>query len=171
MDREGIPAVNVALVPFNRKNEYNAASPQKDAALRFGGDILKTLAALGTTGAGVFPPTNNALILAQVAVLKGDILRLDTSLANAGTGGGAGANGFPNGRRLRDDVIDILLSLIANGDPATVLGGIYNVGDNVDASISQFPLTDTFPFLAPAQQPVASVDPGNPTATDDKTQN
>ena len=171
VDREGIPAVNVALVPFNRKNEYNASSPKKDAALKFGGDILKTLAALGTTGAGVFPPTGNALVLANTAVLKGDILRLDTSKPNAGTGGGAGANGFPNGRRLKDDVIDILLSLIANGDPATVIGGTYNLGDKVNSSISQFPLQDTFPFLAPAQQPVPSVDPGNPTATDDKTQN
>jgi hypothetical protein len=171
VDREGIPAVNVALVPFNRKNEYNAANTQKDAALKFGGDILKTLAALGTNGANVFPPTNNALVLAQVAVLKGDMLRLDTSLPNAGTGGGTGPNGFPNGRRLKDDVVDILLSFIANGDPATILGGTYNLGDSVNANISQFPMTNTFPFLAPAQQPVASTDPANPTTTDDKTQN
>ena len=164
VDREGIPAVNVALVPFNRKNEYNASSPKKDASGKFAGDIVKTLQALGTN-------PGNLGVLASVAVQKGDILRLDTLLSNTGTGGGFGANGFPNGRRLKDDVIDILLSLIANQDPATVLGGVYNVGDNVDASISQFPLQDIFPFLAPAQQPVASVDPGNPTATDDKTQN
>ena len=164
IDREGLPAVNVALVPFNRKNEYNASSPKKDANGKFAGDIVKTLQALGTNA-------GNLGVLANVAVLHGDILRLDTSLPNAGAGGGALANGFPNGRRLRDDVIDILLSLITNEDPALVLSGVYNVGDNVDSSISQFPLTDTFPFLAPAQQPVASVDPGNPTATDDKTQN
>ena len=172
VDREGIPAVNVALVPFNRKNEYNAANTKKDAALKFGGDIIATLAALGTNGA-VFPPVagSNTELLAKVAVLKGDMLRLDTSLANAGTGGGTGANGFPNGRRLKDDVIDILLSLIANGPPATVLAGTYNLSDNVDANISQFPMTDTFPFLAPAQQPVASTDPLLPTATDDRTQN
>ena len=164
IDREGLPAVNVALVPFNRKNEYNAASPKKDANGKFAGDIVKTLQALGTNA-------GNLGVLADLAVTRGDILRLDTSKPNAGTGGGALANGFPNGRRLRDDVIDILLSLITNEAPAQVLSGIYNVGDNVDSSISQFPLQDTFPFLAPAQQPVASADPGNPTATDDKTQN
>jgi hypothetical protein len=52
----GNPAVNVALIPFNRKNEYNQGTPKDDANLKFGGDILATLNALGTNGADVFPP-------------------------------------------------------------------------------------------------------------------
>jgi hypothetical protein len=158
VDRMGNPAVNVALIPFNRKNEYNQGTPKDDANLRFGGDILATLNALGTNGADVFPPTDNALILAQVAVLTGDFLRLETDKAlkpNTGTGGGDNAgSGFPNGRRLKDDVVDIELTLIANN---------MALGDNVNASD---PLPQSvFPFLALPNQPF-------PTGTlDDKTRN
>jgi hypothetical protein len=170
VDREGVPGVNVALVPFNRKNEYNQASPKDDAALKFGADILATLAALGTNGATNFPPTDNALTLAQVAVLNGDILRLDTSIANTGNHGGDNAPaGFPNGRRLKDDVIDIILSLVANGNP---FDGI-DLGDNVNGNdvdvdntnMTPDPFKNVFPFLAPSQQPL-------PTGTtDDGTRN
>jgi hypothetical protein len=154
IDRAGVPAVNVALVPFNRKNEYNASSTRDDARLKFAGDIVGTLLALGTEGVTENGPTGNLLTLAQVAVLNGDILRLNTSLANAGNGGGEGANGFPNGRRLQDDVIDTLLTLIANNAP---------LGDNVDEN--DVPFGNTFPFLAPSQQPF-------PTGTlDDNTRN
>ena len=172
LDRMANPAVNVALIPFNRKNEYNQGTPKDDANLRFGEDILATLAALGTTGADVFPPTGNALALAQVAVLNGDYLRLETDKAtapNTGPGGGgptiAGdpyGSGFPNGRRLRDDVVDVLLTLIANGNPFTN-PPTGPLGDNVNASD---PLPqDAFPFLALPNQPF-------PTGTlDDKTRN
>ena len=158
VDREGVPAVNVALVPFNRKNEYNQASPKDDADLKFGGDILATLAALGTNGATVFPPTDNALVLAQVAVLNGDILRLETNPAtkpNTGTGGGSNVgSGFPNGRRLKDDVVDILLTLINNNTA---------LGDNVNAS--DVAPNDAFPFVHQSQQPFGT------GTTDDNTRN
>jgi hypothetical protein len=57
----GIPAVNVALIPFARKNEYNRALPISDAAGQFAGDIVGTLRALGTND-------TNIGILASVAV-------------------------------------------------------------------------------------------------------
>ena len=165
VDRTGVPAVNVALIPFNRKNEYNAASPQIDATGRFANDIVATLQALGTV---LVPGDNNDNIdtLAAVAVANGDILRLDTSIPNTGSGGGDNVGapgapaGFPNGRRLRDDVIDIELTLIANGNPFTGTGVL---SDNVDAN--DVPLTDTFPFLAPPQQPRVT------GVTDDNTRN
>src|ERR1043166_8127881 len=72
VDRMANPAVNTALIPFPRKNEYNAATPVDDAALRFAGDIVGTLTALGTN-------QTNINILANVAVLHGDYLRLDLS--------------------------------------------------------------------------------------------
>ena len=148
IDRMGIPAVNVALIPFALKNRYNAGSTVDDKNLVFAQPILDTLKLLGTSGANVFPPTGNALILAQVAVLNGDMLRLDTTRANTGLGGGdnlgvdaAHPAGFPNGRRLRDDTIDIILGIIAGG----------TLGDNVNAS--DVAPRNTFPFLAPSQQP------------------
>ena len=148
IDRMGNPAVNVALIPFALKNRFNAGSTVDDKNLVFAQPILDTLKLLGTSGADVFPPTGNALVLAQVAVLNGDILRLDTTRPNTGLGGGdnpgvdaAHPAGFPNGRRLRDDTIDIILSIIAGG----------TLGDNVNAS--DVAPRNTFPFLAPSQQP------------------
>jgi len=149
IDREGNPAVNVALVPFKRKNEYNAATTQDDAAGRFANDIVATLTALGTN-------MTNIGILASVAVTNGDFLRLDVSIANTGTGGGTNAAAaFPNGRRLQDDVIDTLLNIITNGAITT--------GDNVNTNDLAF--ADTFPFLAKSQQPFA------PGTLDDNTRN
>jgi hypothetical protein len=149
LDRMGNPAVNVALVPFNRKDEYNAANTEDDAAGQFASGIVATLRALGTS-------TSNINILAEVAVLHGDFLRLDVSIPNSGPGGGGNqAASFPNGRRLRDDVIDILLNIITNGAIVS--------GDNVNAN--DVPLGNTFPFLAPPHQPLAT------GVIDDKTRN
>ena len=137
VDRMGIPAVNVALTPFARKNEYNRADTQDDAAGRFANDIVSTLTALGTDAAHIG-------ILADVAVTRGDQLRLDTSISNAGSQGGTNPNaGFPNGRRPADDVIDTILFLVTNE--------ALSSGDNVDANDVAF--LDSFPFFAPAQQP------------------
>lgn len=149
IDREGVPAVNALLVPIGRKDEYNSASPQQDAAGRFAGDIVATLKALGTSDA-------NIGTLAEVAVNHGDYLRLNLKTANSGPGGGKNANaGFPNGRRLGDDVVDVLLSIITNG-------AITN-GDNVNGN--DVPLRDTFPFFGLPQQP------RNSGVIDDNTRN
>ncbi len=147
IDRTGVPAVNVALVPFARKDEYNQATTQDDAAGKFAGDIVATLKSLGTND-------TNIGILAGVAVTNGDFLRLNLATANTGNGGGDNAGaGFPNGRRPGDDAIDTLLFFIAN---QTALK------DNVNAN--DVPLQNTFPFLAKAQAP-------RDTGTDDNTRN
>jgi hypothetical protein len=139
VDRMGNPAVNVVLIPFSLKNAYNAATPKDDAAKKFVGDIAATITALGLG-------TNDASIglLVNTAVTYGDLLTLDTTVLNSGTGGGdvAGA-GFPNGRRLKDDVVDTLISVLTNGGVTT--------GDSVNSN--DVTLGDTFPFLAPTQQP------------------
>ncbi len=148
VDRAGVPAVNVALVPFARKDEYNLASPVDDAAGVFANSIIATLTALGTNSTYIN-------ILASVAVTNGDYLRLNLNTANSGPGGGNNpAAAFPNGRRLGDDVIDTLLTLIANGS---------TLGDNVNAN--DVPLRDVFPFFALAQQP------RSPGVIDDNTRN
>ena len=148
VDRMATPAVNTALIPFARKNEYNAASPEDDAAGRFAGDIVATLTALGTNA-------TNIGILASVAVSNGDYLRLNLAQPNTGPGGGTSAGaGFPNGRRPGDDVIDTLLFFIANQNP---------LGDNVNANDVSF--GNVFPFFALPHQPLAS------GVTDDGTRN
>ncbi|MBA2527966.1 MAG: DUF4331 family protein [Pyrinomonadaceae bacterium] len=145
VDREGVPAVNVALVPFNLKNTYNAANSVEDANGRFAPGIVDTLQNFYRTDA------TSIGILAGVAVTRGDILRLDLTVPNTGTNPQAS---FPNGRRLTDDVIDILLTLINNRQP---------LGDSVNGN--DLPFRSTFPFLAPSQQPRA------PGTLDDNTRN
>ncbi len=144
----GNPAVNVALIPFARKDEHNFATPEDDADGQFANDIVATLTALGTNA-------TNIGILASVAVTNGDYLRLNTQTANVGPMGGNNAGaGFPNGRRLADDTIDTILFFVANQN---------TLGDNVNAS--DVPPGNTFPFLALSQQPR---DPG---VIDDNTRN
>jgi hypothetical protein len=147
VDRIATPAVNVALIPFPRKNEYNRASTRDDARGLFAGDIVATLTALGTNA-------TNIGILAQVAVTRGDFLRLNLNQPNSGPGGGNNTGaGFPNGRRLGDDTIDTILFFVANQNP---------LGDNVNAN--DIPLRDLFPFFGAPQQPRDS-------GVDDNTRN
>lgn len=145
IDREGVPAVNVALVPFNSKNAYNAANTIDDASGRFAAGIVDTLQNFYHTDA------TSIAILAGVAVTRGDILRLNITLQNTGTNAAAA---FPNGRRLTDDVIDTLLFLINNRQ---------TLGDSVNAN--DLPFRSTFPFLAGSHQPRV------PGTTDDNTRN
>ncbi len=144
VDRMATPAVNTALIPFPRKDEYNASTPVDDAAGRFAGDIVATLQGLGTN-------STNIGVLANVAVVHGDYLRLDLSVPNTSVGFGErlttpGYTGFPNGRRPGDDTIDVLLYFITNQTVIT--------GDNVNSN--DVPLGSTFPFFAPPQQPRAT---------------
>ena len=140
IDRNGVPGVNTVFVPFARKDEYNRSTTQDDAKGKFAADILATLTALGTDAA-------HQAILANVAVLKGDMLRLDISIPNFGPQGGTNAPAaFPNGRRPADDVIDTLLFLVTNGGVTT--------GDNVNTN--DVPFRNTFPFFAGSHQPLAS---------------
>ena len=66
--------------------------------------------------------------------------------------------GFPNGRRLDDDVVDIELRAIAQGY-GTFLNGAFGLpeqvpnnllGDGVDAN--DVPLSNTFPYVAAPHQ-------------------
>ena len=153
VDRGGVPAVNTALIPFPRKNEFNAATPVDDANGVFANSIVATLTALGTNQA-------NINILASVAVTNGDYLRLNLGTSNTSQGFGErvttpGYTGFPNGRRLGDDTIDVLLYFITNQGLLT--------GDNVNSN--EVPLTNTFPFFGRPHQPLE-----NPTV-DDRTRN
>ncbi len=141
VDRGGVPAVNTALIPFPRKNEFNAATPQDDANGLFANSIVASLTSLGTNSA-------NIGILASVAVTNGDYLRLNLANANFSQGFGERVTtpnytGFPNGRRIGDDTIDVLLFFISN---QTLM-----MGDNVNSN--EVPLTDTFPFLGRPHQP------------------
>ncbi len=148
IDRVATPTVNVALIPFPRKDEHNLATTRDDAAGRFANSIVATLRALGTNDA-------NISLLASIAVTRGDFVRLNLGIANEGDGGGTNPQAaFPNGRRLVDDVVDTALTIVTNGAVTT---------DN--ANVNDVPFTNTFPFFGIAHQP------REPGVIDDQTRN
>jgi len=125
VDRMGRPAVNTALIPSARKDEFNGADEANDDA-NFGADIEASIASLDMRDAGgsSFP------VAALADFLVPDVLTLDTA---------PDVSGFPNGRGLADDVIDATLSLV-------LLGETMGVSDNVPANDRAF--SGQFPYLA-----------------------
>ncbi len=116
VDRMAHPSVNSVLIPERRRGEFNQSEPDGDGTFRF--DLIATLVSLG----------NDAGMAASIAdFLLPDTLPFDT----------ANPDGFPNGRRLRDDVIDIELSSWTNGRVTT------------DCVSSDSAFSDAFPYLAP----------------------
>jgi hypothetical protein len=149
VDRDGGPLVNNGLIPPPRKDEYNAASTEDDAKGKFKDDLVKSLKGLGTDDAHI-------AMLAKAAVETGDILRLDLTVPNRGSGGGNnkdGGFGKMGGRRLQDDVVDMVFTIINNGRP---------LGDKVDRN--ELPFLNQFPFVAKPHQPFP---PGS--GADDRT--
>lgn len=138
VDRDGNPLVNNGLIPPPLKNAYNGASTEEDAKGKFLPYLVTSLNNLGT----------NASFQQKVLGIiqkKGDILRVDLNVPNTGPGGGTNANGgFANGggRRLQDDVVDIVFTLLHNGIPTTDL-----VNNN------PLPFRDEFPFAHDPYQP------------------
>jgi len=99
IDRMGRPAINTVFIPGAMKDAFNQANPINDQAL-FRDPFTATARALGNS-------PDRANFLADF--LLPDIMSVDTSKSD----------GFPNGRRLQDDVIDTELSLITNGAVTT----------------------------------------------------
>lgn len=117
VDRVAHPSVNGVLIPEGRRGDFNRSEPIGDATFRF--DLIGTLRAFG----------NDAGMAEAIA----DALLPDVVLFDRGN-----AEGFPNGRRLRDDVIDHDLSAWTNGRVTT------------DCVSSDSAFSETFPYLAPA---------------------
>ena len=114
IDRMGRPAVNTVFVPQNpfeksepsAKNKFNAGQPKNDAA-NFRAEVVDTLQVLFSLNdsAGDNKGDDAMKINGLADVLLPDILTFDTSKSD----------GFLNGRRLADDVIDAELNLVTEG--------------------------------------------------------
>jgi Domain of unknown function (DUF4331) len=181
VSRLGNPLVNEVVIPLGKKDLWNASDPRNDAqfAARFTEPELALLESIlypvldgpPTTGRGDIA----AILLTGVPTLnftgttQADLLRLNTNFTAppAGTGSRLGLldgefSGFPNGRRLEDDVTDIELRALACGY-GPVVGPIIEgfgfcdgnanrmtsktVGDGVDANENTF--LSSFPYVAP----------------------
>jgi len=172
VSRLGMPLVNEVVLPLAFKDIFNASEPSGDAALytsnaEFRNRILDPeLAKLMTLlyGVDVPPAPRNDLVQVFLTGVPGknmppnvtpaEMLRLNvavpvTAAANVNKYGviAGDLGGFPNGRRLVDDVVDIELRVVAG-----VLVPGYDkqpnnmLGDGVDANDK--PFLSTFPYVA-----------------------
>jgi Domain of unknown function (DUF4331) len=171
VSRLGNPLINEVVIPVGKKDLWNASSPRRDSQFleRY---TSPELAGLVNFLYPTLPdtPTSDrndlvAVLLTGVPGLnftgntKADLLRLNTAIAPDGSEHRLGAlagdlQGFPNGRRLADDVTDIELRAVACGYGPILEGllGLCNlepnnlIGDGVDAN--ENPFLSTFPYVA-----------------------
>jgi hypothetical protein len=159
ISRLGMPLVNEVVIPLADKNAFNASEPEDDAQFL---EYVTTpeLPALIEAIYGIPAPATPRNDLVQVFltgvpglnqpedVTPSEMLRLNTSIPPAAHPDRLGViagdvAGFPNGRRLADDVIDIALQVV-EGELA---GSPNDLGDAVHENDVSF--GDTFPYLAP----------------------
>jgi hypothetical protein len=190
VSRLGNPLVNEVIIPLGLKDKFNRTTPDRDAEL-YGQYVTEPeLAAVLNALFGVNAPETDRTDIVQ-AVLQGlpglnehsgpnagtpvDTLKLnlgvDPAMAPSRFGAlGGDLAGYPNGRRLTDDVVDIDLQVVAGilHDPQNAVA----LGDGVD--VNDAPFLDEFPYLGtpesgfdsnPSQRfepPHAPVPPGGP---------
>jgi hypothetical protein len=165
VSRLGQPLVNEVVIPRAAKDLFNSINPTEDgAALPYVLDpeVPKLLSAL--FGIQSPPAPRQDLVTIFLTGIPGlnqppgvrpsEMLRLNTGVTPAlnpnpmGVLGGDIA-GFPNGRRLTDDVVDIALRAMAGATPLTAQynqGINAQLGDGVSGNDKVF-LT-VFPYVA-----------------------
>ncbi len=161
LSRLDLPLINEAVIALKDKDRWNGSSPANDT--QFLSYVQNShLAALLHLVLGVNVPADprNDLVdtllkglagLNQPAgVVPSSQLRLNMMVPPSATPNRLGAvggdtAGFPNGRRLTDDVVDIELAAIA-GCLQPAFAANCTLGDGVNAN--DVPFLATFPYLA-----------------------
>ena len=163
VSRLGNPLVNEVVIPLGKKDQFNRTQPQDDAK-NYGKYVVRPeLAAVMNLLYKVGAPESGRDDIVQ-ALLTGvpnatqingaKSAAADTLKVNLGIppttenpnrfGFIAGDNGgFPQGRRLADDVTDIELRVVAG----FLKGNKVPLGDGVDQN--DVPFLDSFPYVAP----------------------
>jgi hypothetical protein len=165
VSRLGQPLVNEVVLPRLLKDTFNSIEPTSDgAALPYVQDpeVPKLLSALFNIQSPAAP--RNDLVTIFLTGIPGlnkveggtpsEMLRLNTAISsnpNPNRFGvlGGDTQGFPNGRRLTDDVVDIALRAVAGATPLTPsfnTGINAQLGDGVSANDK--PFLNQFPYLA-----------------------
>ncbi|WP_336317919.1 DUF4331 domain-containing protein [Streptomyces lavendofoliae] len=158
VSRLGMPLVNEVVNPVKDKDRFNASSPEND------GDFLKNVTEpeLPKLIEGIYKikapaEPRDDLVSVFLTGVEGlnqhpngrpsEMLRLNTSVKpvaepkRLGVLDGDNA-GFPNGRRLTDDVLDIALQTVEG----ELVGAKNDLGDAVDANDKEF--GRRFPYVA-----------------------
>jgi hypothetical protein len=171
VSRLGMPLVNEVVIPLHDKDRWNASQPKEDA--QFLGYVTDPeLPKLIQAIYGIPAPATPRDDLVQVfltgipglnqpaGVQPSEMLRLNmtTPACEPGTCGGysrlgvigGDVSGYPNGRRLVDDVIDISIQVVEG----ELVGNPNDLGDGVDQNPEGF--RPSFPYV---QVPTTGSDP------------
>jgi Domain of unknown function (DUF4331) len=161
VSRLGNPLVNELVIPLGKKDMFNATQPSGDLA-NFGKYVLSPELAkvINILYPGLNVPENNRTDIVQ-ALLTGipglteiapKAPPTDTLKINLGTAPNPNPNrfgviggdtaGFPNGRRLADDVTDSALRVVGG----FLKGNKLPLGDGVDSN--DVPFRSAFPYVA-----------------------
>jgi hypothetical protein len=168
VSRLGQPLVNEVVIPMGVKDTFNSLIPSQDAAaLPFVLDpeVPKLLKAL--FGINSPPAPRNDLVTIFLKGIPGlnqppkvkpsEMLRLNTGIPPSASPNplgvlGGDIAGFPNGRRVGDDVTDVALRVMAGATPLTPQ---FNTGINAQltdgVSGNDVPYLSQFPYLASPQ--------------------
>ncbi len=176
VSRLGSPLVNEVIIPLKLKDQFNRSMPAGDSqfakfvtnpqlaqllSVVFGITVpaapRNDLVAIFATGIPVNPVTGPNYTTFLSDGRPHEMLRLNvaigpsTSPSRLGLLGGDVA-GFPNGRRVFDDVVDISLRAVAGGTPftpATNIAPNNTLGDGV--ANNDVPFLTRFPYLGTPQ--------------------
>ena len=159
VSRLGNPLVNEVVLPLKLKDAFNASRPTQDvAALKYVTNPELPELIEGVYGIDAPKTPRNDLVSVFLTGVKGlnmpqgkitpsEQLRLNMSTPvtaqpnRLGVIGGD-TQGYPNGRRLGDDVIDIALQVVEG----ELVGSANDLGDGVNTNDTAF--SGTFPYLA-----------------------
>ena len=170
LSRLGMPLVNEVVVPVSAKDYFNASKPKKDEQF-LGAVNDPELPRLIEAVYGIPAPDSNEnqegiqrddliqVFLTGIPELNqpanvepAEMLRLNLTTAPCEQGScaeysplgviGGDVAGFPNGRRLADDVIDISLQVVEG----ELIGNPNDLGDGVNSDEKGF--SSTFPYVS-----------------------
>jgi len=176
VSRLGSPLVNELIIPLKLKDRFNSSTPQDDsqfAQFVTSPQLAQLLSAV--FGVSVPPAPRNDLVSIfatgiPVNSVTGpnyttflsdgrphEMLRLNVGIAPSASPSrlgllGGDVAGFPNGRRVFDDVVDIALRAVAGGTPftpATNVSPNNALGDGV--ANNDVPFLTRFPYLGTPQ--------------------
>jgi len=174
VSRLGMPLVNEVVIPLGMKDRFNASQPIDDAQfLKFVQDPEPArLIPLLYPGVKVPAAPRNDIVAIFLTGIPGlnqpanvrpsEMIRLNMGIApsaNPSSLGVLGGDlaGFPNGRRLTDDVTDIELRALAGATPFTPSFNVFpnnKLGDGVNSNDT--PLLSSFPYVGTPHQGYAS---------------
>jgi hypothetical protein len=164
VSRLGNPLINELLIPTELKDKWNASTPDRDKQFEryYREPILAALLNKLYPQFGPFKETDRTDLVAVLGTglqspnlnftggTFADELRLNLSIAPTAPVGqgnrlgvlGGDLAGWPNGRRLEDDVIDIAERAVGGA----LIGHPLPLGDGVDAN--DVPYQQSFPYAA-----------------------